>query len=198
MAVERKDRRVQRTRRMLQGALVQLLKERAYDDVTIQDIAERANLGRTTFYLHYRTKEDLLFDHHAHVLAHFHFGTFTRQALLGDAPQPELVEFLELVARNRPMYLTIRSAKDAAYLLGGIREQLAANLNRTLRTIFPHCEPLTPLDVLTEYIVGAQLALIHWWMTTRTLYDAVQLATMLHRLQRAAICDAFPSASISE
>ena len=54
------DRRIQRTRPLLQDALFRLISERGYEHITIADITEQANLGRTTFYLHYRDKEDLL------------------------------------------------------------------------------------------------------------------------------------------
>lgn len=54
------DRRIQRTRPLLQEALFHLIIERGYEHVTIADITEQANLGRTTFYLHYRDKEHLL------------------------------------------------------------------------------------------------------------------------------------------
>ena len=54
------DRRVVRTRRALQDALIQLILEQGYDNVTIEEITEKANLGRTTFYLHFSDKEDLL------------------------------------------------------------------------------------------------------------------------------------------
>ncbi len=54
------DRRVSRTRRQLRNALMALILERGYNAVTIEDITERADLGRTTFYLHFRDKEELL------------------------------------------------------------------------------------------------------------------------------------------
>jgi AcrR family transcriptional regulator len=195
MLDEKTDRRVQRTRQMLRGALVQLIKEKGYDMVTIQDITERANLGRTTFYLHYQTKEDLLFDHHAQMSTHFNLSILTRDELLGDIPQLELVTYLQLLTENRPMYHAIRAAKESTFLLRGIREQIVSNLQNSLQVIFPSIEPKIPLDVLTTYIVGAQLSLIHWWMTTHTPYTAVHLATMLHHLQRTAICDAYQSTS---
>ena len=54
------DRRIQRTRQLLREALFALIVERGYEAITVQDITERANLGRTTLYLHYRDKEELL------------------------------------------------------------------------------------------------------------------------------------------
>src|SRR5437868_4937351 len=54
------DRRKQRTRRMLREALISVILEKGYDAVTIQDITERADLRRATFYLHYKDKDELL------------------------------------------------------------------------------------------------------------------------------------------
>ena len=191
MRDENIDRRVQRTRQLLRGALVQLIMERGYDALTIQDITDKANLGRTTFYLHYASKDDLLLDHHADLRNHFKLTTMSREELLGEIPQPAFVALLELMAENCFMYTAIRSAKDAHILLRGIRSQIKSNLSESLNSIFPNGTPNMPLDILTEYIVGGQLSLIDWWMTTRTPYNATQIAAMLHRLQRAAVCDAY-------
>jgi len=68
------DRRVQRTRELLQKALIELIRERGYDAVTIQDIVDRANVGRTTFYLHYRSKDELFIGCHEAIVSEFHFG----------------------------------------------------------------------------------------------------------------------------
>lgn len=54
------DRRTQKTKTLLATALVELIVEKGYDEVTIQDIIDRANVGRSTFYSHYESKEQLL------------------------------------------------------------------------------------------------------------------------------------------
>src|ERR1700730_5840095 len=54
------DRRVQRTRQLLEQALLELIEEQNYESITVQQITDRANMGRATFYLHYREKEQLL------------------------------------------------------------------------------------------------------------------------------------------
>ena len=59
----RVDRRVQRTRRLLSRALVELIVEKGgYEKVTVQDILDRADVGRSTFYAHYENKDVLLVD----------------------------------------------------------------------------------------------------------------------------------------
>ncbi|MEJ2354006.1 MAG: TetR/AcrR family transcriptional regulator, partial [Anaerolineales bacterium] len=60
MKKERVDRRVQRTRQLLNDALMSLIVEKGYDSITVQNIIDRANLGRSTFYAHYQDKDDLL------------------------------------------------------------------------------------------------------------------------------------------
>ena len=60
------DRRVERTRELLQKALIDLIPERGYDAITIQDIVDRANVGRTTFYLHYNSKDELFMRSRSH------------------------------------------------------------------------------------------------------------------------------------
>ncbi len=54
------DRRMQPTRQLLHDASFALLIERGYKSITVGDIAERANIGRTTFYFHYQDKDELL------------------------------------------------------------------------------------------------------------------------------------------
>jgi AcrR family transcriptional regulator len=58
--VKTPDRRVRRTKRLLHRALIELLLEKGYSRTTVQDILDRADVGRSTFYSHYRDKDDLL------------------------------------------------------------------------------------------------------------------------------------------
>jgi AcrR family transcriptional regulator len=54
------DRRVQKTRKLLQDALIELVSEKGYESISIREILERANVGRSTFYAHFQDKEQLL------------------------------------------------------------------------------------------------------------------------------------------
>lgn len=60
MAEGKADRRIQRTRELLRSSMVSLIKERGFEALTVQDIIDRANVGRSTFYAHFKSKEDLL------------------------------------------------------------------------------------------------------------------------------------------
>ena len=62
MKAEKKDLRIVRTKKLLYDGLIQLLKERPFEEVKVSDICERAYINRSTFYAHYTDKYDLLDD----------------------------------------------------------------------------------------------------------------------------------------
>jgi AcrR family transcriptional regulator len=62
------DRRIQRTRKLLLNSLVGLILEKGYESVSVQDILDRANVGRSTFYAHFENKEQLLFSGHEELM----------------------------------------------------------------------------------------------------------------------------------
>lgn len=191
MSEAKPDRRVQRTRDLLRRTLIQLIREKGYDSVTIQDITDRANLGRTTFYLHYQTKDDLLLDHFADFAASLNLNRLSRVQMLDDKPSSALVTFLAQIGGAQTIYHAFTAGKEAKFLLRGMQEEMMRNLCATLNAAFPDRSPTIPQDILAQYIVGAQLSLIDWWMSNRTEYDANQIATILHQLQRAAVRDAY-------
>src|SRR5215475_4474367 len=55
-----KDRRIRKTEALLREALTSLIREKAYDSIVVKEILDRANVGRSTFYTHFRNKDDLL------------------------------------------------------------------------------------------------------------------------------------------
>lgn len=191
MSEDKMDRRVQRTRELLRRALLQLINEKGYDAVTIQDITDRANVGRSTFYLHYQSKDDLLVDHHSEFEIQIPMAEWSQDETPGDEAIAGLVAYLQSFARQRPMYLAIVKGKDGDLIMRGIQEQMVKNLQASLRAAFPAQEPTIPLDILCNYIAGAQISLINWWMLNQTDHDALTLARMIQRLQYAAIKDAF-------
>ena len=60
MGARENDRRVQRTQQLLRAALLSLIEEKGFEALTVQQIIDRANVGRATFYAHFDSKEDLL------------------------------------------------------------------------------------------------------------------------------------------
>ncbi len=188
------DRRVERTRELLQKALIELITERGYDAITIQDIVDRANVGRTTFYLHYNSKDELFMSCHEAIVSKFHIGPLhprSREELLSsEAPRGITSAYKHLEDARGPLY-SIFQGKDSLLILRRIRDWSAQEIEASLRAAFDEPESTIPFDVLANYLAGAQIALVQWWLEKRQPHTPENLAQTFHRLQRAAIRDAF-------
>ena len=188
------DRRTQRTRELLQQALIELLHERRYDAITIQDIVERANLGRTTFYLHFRSKDELLMQCHEGIVSAFHFGPRyprSREALLSPEAPPGLIAACRHLQDARAPLARLLQSKESLLILQRLRDWSAQDIEASLRAAFADSESAMPIDVLAHYLAGAQIALLHWWLEHPRSDTPEQPAQAVHQLQRAAIRDAF-------
>jgi len=191
MAEQKLDRRVQRTRALLNSALMMLVREKGYDNVTIEDITERANLGRTTFYLHYQNKDDLFLDHHSNFATHVNMDMLSHDQLIGLAPVPELTVFLSQLVESKEMVLTILNSKDSDVILRNVLVQLKGNLTQSLEKAFPDVTPNLPVDYLTHYLASAQFSIITWWLNHRNEYKAADVAGMLQSCMASIVRDAY-------
>jgi AcrR family transcriptional regulator len=188
------DRRVRRTREVLQKALFDLIHERGYDAITIQDIVDRANVGRTTFYLHYSSKDDLFMSCHEAIVSEFHLGPhhpLSRDALLSSEAPAGIASAYRHLADVRTVLHPIFQGKDSQLILRRMREWSAQEIEASLRAAFGGAQSTIPLDVLANYLAGARIALVQWWLKRRQSHTPEDLAQSFHRLQRAAIRAAF-------
>lgn len=187
------DRRVRRTRELLQKALLELMSERGYDAITIQEIVDRANVGRTTFYLHFNSKDELLISCHDIIVAEFHVGPLwplSREELLSPQPPPGMVSAYRHFQDARLLLYPIFQGKDGTLILRRIRDWSAEEIEESLRAAFADADSAIPFNLLAGYLAGAQIALLQWWLEKRLPYTPEDLAQTFHRLQRAAICAA--------
>lgn len=185
------DRRVHRTRILLQKALVELISERGYDMTTIQDISQRANVGRTTFYLHYKGKDELFIECHKAIVNEFYSGLFyslTRQELLSSKAPQGMIEAYRHLQEGRAHLSPIFQSKES---LRQIHKWNAQEIETNLRARFDETDTLIPFEILANYLAGAQIALVQWWLEKRRSFTPENLAQAFHSLQRATIRDAF-------
>ncbi|SRR5260221_5618255 len=186
------DKRVERTRKLLQTALIDLIGEGGYDTITIQDIVDRANIGRTTFYLHYNSKEDLFMS--CREAGIVHFGPLrhllTRAQLLSPEMPPGTNSHFQHLNVGRALLYPIFQGEDGLMILRRIRDESAQDLEASLRAAFTETDSAIPFDLLANYLAGTQIALMQWWLEKRQPYTLEKLAQTFHRLRRAAIRDA--------
>ena len=103
------DRRVERTRRLLHQAIVELIQERGWDAITVQDVCERADVGRSTFYVHFADKEELLIAGFAELRKHL------REIAVADPSKPLAFTraLLEHTHEYKPVYRALLGGRTA-------------------------------------------------------------------------------------
>ena len=186
------DRRVKRTRERLQKALVELINERQYDAITVQEIVDRANVGRTTFYLHFNNKDDLFMSCHEAIANGFHsLHSLSPEELLSPETPPGITLVYKHLVGARAMLNPIFQGQDSLLILRRIRDRSAQQIEGALRTAFAETPSNIPIDVLAHYLAGAQIALVQWWLEKRQPNTIEDLARMVHCIQLAVIRDAF-------
>jgi AcrR family transcriptional regulator len=188
------DRQVERTRKRLQQALIELIGERGYDAITVQDIAARADVGRTTFYLHYSGKDDLFLSCHEAILRGFHAGplnALSREELLAaEVPAGVVSAYRHLEAVWLRLY-PVFQGKDGSLILRRMRDWNAQEIEASLQAAFGDAESSIALDLLANHLAGARITLLQWWLEKRRPHTAEEVAQAFHRLQRAVIRDAY-------
>jgi len=193
---KRTDRRIYRTKRMLKEALFTLILEKGYDGVSVEDITRKADLGRTTFYLHYRDKEDLLLKS-IDAIADDLLGQISHTNLLasdaGAIPtftemrqtNPVLLVF-QHAGENANLYQIILRGGSATSAAGRFREiiSMAASsfFGTNLVQTAPGAQPAVPLDVLANYFAGSLLSLVTWWLENGMPYPPEQMASIFRQL----------------
>jgi AcrR family transcriptional regulator len=181
------DRRVRRTRRALREALVTLIAERGYEKVTVQDVLDRADVGRSTFYAHYRDKDDLFgacFDDLRTGLER------DLAATAGGAPhdpiRPLGVVF-EHAYRNRAVYQALcgRSGETTGtrHLHRLILDELRAHLSPAGLRL--------PVDVVVEYLAGALLGVLVWWVRQGFPQPPAEIARICQSMAGPSVLAAF-------
>jgi AcrR family transcriptional regulator len=171
------QRRVARTKAAIEDAFVQLVLEHGYDRVAVEDITDRADLARATFYAHYPNKEAVLlsvFNRLAEDLMQriaYQGGPWNEvrrdaiQSMYKHAAQmPDLYRACLSDARTRQAYLSILTQ----YAEQNFRDRLKA-LNR---------QPRVPVPVMARGFAGAHLAVLEAWLASELQGDIDELASM--------------------
>jgi AcrR family transcriptional regulator len=192
------DRRVRRTRRLLREALLALILEKGYDRVTVQDVLDRADIGRATFYAHFRDKDDLLLSGAAEVrealrqqMAAFAAGQVSQGR---DTIQITRVLF-EHAGRQRRLYRALVGRRGSSTLLKYAHDDLVALIREHLEDAirYRQLKPEVPVEVTVEFVASALLALLTWWLDTDQPYTAEEMARMFQRLAGSGVAGAMGS-----
>lgn len=181
-AKHKTDRRIQRTRQSLRAALLELIKEKGYDAISIEEITERANVGRATFYLHYKDKEDLLLEEfsemvneEAQALSEIPFSAWLQS--LEDTtdqekrPAPPLLIVFEHVYENAELYYILLKSEKSSRIVERIRKISMGAIVKFVEAK-AKTDPIpflfkVPIEFFAAFISGALLSTVDWWLEER-------------------------------
>lgn len=187
MPHQRDDRRVARTRRMLKDALASLILEKGYGALTVQEILDRADVGRATFYAHYRDKEALLLSLFAEL------RDSLRQEFMGISVE-DMARFGEGIgltlplfahaAQQRRLYRILLGSPDGAVLLRYLRGVLATPLEAHLRAAVETSGRVSAMrvPVMVAAYVSAVLGVLVWWLEEDAPCTPKEMDRLVERL----------------
>ena len=173
---EKTDRRSQRTRHLLGAALVELIREKDYGTITVSDIIERANVGRSTFYVHYRDKDALFVGELDRVIE------ILSQRIPG---QEEIPFFPSLglfrhVGEEFELYKSLLWTPGIDLLIKHLQKSISQRVEQGLQNSGRKFE--IPHPVLASFIAGSFLTLLKWWLENKMIYSAEQMDETFRKL----------------
>jgi len=178
---KKEDQRVRRTRDRLGDALVELLLKKPFDDITVQDVLVRARVSRSTFYAHYRDKNDLFLSD----AEDFFEGMATALTRFGDkskrvAPVEELFAH---IAEARAFYDVLVESGRLHDVMDLGKEHFARGIERRLNEM-PRARtiPLERRGAIAHGLAGSLFSLLTWWVQTGMNVPPNEMDKLFHRL----------------
>ena len=184
----KRDRRIARTQQLLSSALMELVVERGYNEITIQDIVDRADVSRATFYLHYTDKDELLFASMEKIYdglvsdhkdwEHPDFSAPLDEDILCEAGDYEHVaEYADfyrvMISKNGSVGFVLRVMSYLAQVMQPVLEKQAEE---------ERVEPKVPLDLIAAFWAGAEVGVMKWWLENDLKYTPKEMAKMQYLL----------------
>ncbi len=173
------DRRQKKTRDAIFTAFTTLLSKKSYSKISIQEIIDEANVGRTTFYAHFETRDDLLkamcealFGHiggSAADATHTH-GLYSDN----DAPESIFCHLLQHLQENDRNILALLSCESNELFLRYFKDSLNELISQQYLQSYPRHNDL-PDDFLVNHISGSFVEMVLWWIRGRMQQPPEQL-----------------------
>ena len=175
------DRRTKRTRHALSSALVELVKEKRFDDITVQNVIERADVGRSTFYTHFRDKDDLFQKDWERFLRMLADAIDWSKA--GQTRFVPVAYLFSHLAEGQAFYQSlVRSNKVDGIFRSGV-EYLSGRIALALEAQWKaKANAGAPVPVLANYLSSELFSLLRWWLDNGMPYSPKQMEEMFHDL----------------
>ena len=161
------DRRTQKTRKALQEALISLMFEKSYDAILIQEILDRANVGRSTFYTHFRDKDELLVEGMEglrELLRNAQMGT----PVSSDKKYERVIGFslamFEHAHDHKKLYRALVGGSGWVIARQRIEEILVQLMKAEARAIFKRgAASEIPFELFIHFLGATFMSVLTWW-----------------------------------
>jgi AcrR family transcriptional regulator len=169
------DPRIRRTRIVLRDALLALIREREFAAITVQDVTERAQINRSTFYLHYHDKDDLVRQTMEDMLAELvEHGQHIRPC--DERMQRALAEWFGHVATHAELYHALLGRRGTRAYAVQMRRYLEKQLVRRLKQRAGASTSVAPVALLARFLASGYLGALEWWIEQRPPHSAQEMA----------------------
>lgn len=175
------DRRSQRTRHALSEAFVQLLKEKGYSAITVSDLIERANIGRSTFYSHYRDKDDLFVAQLERVIDVLSNHMPSQR----EAPFFPSLGLFRHVGEEYELYKSIVWTPGIDLFVKHLQTSLSHRIEQGFQESGRKFQ--IPISVMANFIAGSFLTLLKWWLENKMIYSPEQIDEIFKKLTLTGI-----------
>lgn len=184
---DRVDRRVQRTRQLLHNALLELIVEQGYEAITVQNIIDRANVGRSTFYAHFRDKEDLLVSGMDDLIYSLSWEVETLPVTDGEQESHRYkLSTLSLFRHTQahfPLYKAMVGGQGIDVVFKTTHTHFCRSLQTQLEQLVPDGNtPSVPPALMAHYLAGALQTLMTWWLDNYMPYSPERMDAMFQVL----------------
>lgn len=169
------DRRQKKTRDAIFIAFGELLQKKRYENITVQEIIDRANIGRSTFYAHFETKDMLLRTMCTDIFHHI-----VTDALPQETENGSGLKNLELKLGHILYHLRTHRANLAGILAGESGDLFMGYFRKYLAELFfryrDDFQINVPVDYLLQHLAGSFAETVKWWMRDGTAYTPEEAA----------------------
>jgi AcrR family transcriptional regulator len=178
---DRPDRRVAKTRRALKDALTGLILEKGYEAVTVQDVIDRADVGRSTFYAHFVDKDELMMAIFADLDTP---GPDTSQWQPDDPPFAWSLQLFRHFGSGKRLFKAVAGSQSGGLARRETERWLDRLARDELRRLGVHKRhDSSELDVVASFVVGTFLGFMNWWMRDENAdLEAETVDTAFHAL----------------
>jgi AcrR family transcriptional regulator len=170
-----KDRRVQKTRALLLEALGSLIREKPFDAIVVKEILHRANVGRSTFYTHFRDKDELLVSG-IHDMLRQSATTGRFPATRGERIIGFSLPIFEHIDRHR------RADGTGAAGWAVVHERLRQVLGDRIAAETAVASSRIPADLLVRYVTSNFIVVLDWWVESRSPLSPAEVDALFRAL----------------